>query len=191
MLLAELRLLLYRLSWWWYLVAAGLIAASFFLPLETIRQNILPAALVWPLLIWSGLGCRETRSDTRQRFFSAPHPLWNQIPLVWLTGFAVALLMGGDTLVRFGLAGEITSQLSLAAGLLFIPSLALAFGVWTSSIKAFEVVHVVFWYLGLMNKVLKPDYLGLHTPNNGPVYLLLSLALFFLVVLGRQRQLRS
>jgi hypothetical protein len=148
MLLAELRLLLYRLSWWWYLVAAGLIVASFFLPLETIRQNILPAALVWPLLIWSGLGCRETCSDTRQRVFSVPHPLWNQIPLAWLTGFAVALLMGGDTLVRFGLAGEITSQLSLAAGLLFIPSLALAFGVWTGCIKAFEVVHVVFWYLG-------------------------------------------
>jgi hypothetical protein len=41
-----------------------------------------------------------------------------------------------------------------------------------------------------MNKVHKPDYLGLHTPNNEPVYLLLSLALFFLAVLGRQRQLR-
>ncbi|MFZ6030637.1 MAG: hypothetical protein ACOYYS_23265 [Chloroflexota bacterium] len=70
--LAELRLLLYRLPWWWYLVAVGLIAASFFLPLETLRQNILPAALVWPLLVWSGLGCRETRSDTRQMVFSAP-----------------------------------------------------------------------------------------------------------------------
>ena len=191
MFLAELRLLLYRLSWWWYLVAAGLIAASFFLPLETIRKNILPAALVWPLLIWSGLGCRETRSDTRQMVFSAPHPLWNQIPLAWLAGFAVALLMGGGTLVRFGMAGEITSQLSLAAGLLFIPSLALAFGVWTGSSKAFEVVYVVFWYLGLLNKVLELDYLGLHHPNNWPVYLLLSPALFFLAVLGRQRQLRS
>ncbi|PKN93603.1 MAG: hypothetical protein CVU44_09660 [Chloroflexi bacterium HGW-Chloroflexi-6] len=189
--LAELRLLLYRLPWWWYLVAVGLIAASFFLPLETLRQNILPAALVWPLLVWSGLGYRETRHDTRQMVFSAPRPLWNQIPVAWLAGFVVALLMGGGTLVRFGLADEIASQLSLAAGLLFIPSLALALGVWTGSSKAFEVVYVVFWYLGLLNKVLELDYLGLHTPQNWPVYLLLSLALFALALLGRQRQLKS
>jgi hypothetical protein len=189
--LAELRLLLYRLPWWWYLVAAGLIAASFFLPLETLRQNILPAALVWPLLVWSGLGCRETRYDTRQMVFSAPRPLRTQIPVAWLAGFVVAVLMGGGTLVRFGLAGEIASQLSLLAGLLFIPSLALALGVWTGSSKAFEVVYVVFWYLGLLNKVLELDYLGLHTPQNWPTYLLLSLALFALALLGRQRQLKS
>ncbi|MFZ6030638.1 MAG: hypothetical protein ACOYYS_23270 [Chloroflexota bacterium] len=99
--------------------------------------------------------------------------------------------MSGGTLVRFGLAGEIASQLSLAAGLLFIPSLALALGGWTGSSKAFEVVYVVFWYLGLLNKVLELDYLGLHTSNNWPVYLLLSLALFSLALLGRQRQLKS
>jgi ABC-type transport system involved in multi-copper enzyme maturation permease subunit len=189
--LAELRLLLKGLPWWWYLVAVGLIVASSFVPLESLRQTILPAALVWPLLVWSGLGCRETLRDTRQMVFSAPRPLWNQIPVAWLAGFVVALLMGGGTLIRFGLAGEVTSQLSLTAGLLFIPSLALALGVWTGSSKAFEVVYVVFWYLGLLNKVLELDYLGLHTPQNWPVYLLLSLAFFFLAVLGRQRQLKS
>jgi hypothetical protein len=188
---AELRLLLKGLPWWWYLVALGLIAASGFLPLESLRQNILPAALVWPLLVWSGLGCRETRRDTRQMVFSAPHPLWNQIPVAWLAGFAVAILMGGGTFVRFSLAGEILSQLSLVAGLLFIPSLALMLGVWTGSSKVFEVVYVVFWYLGLLNKVLELDYLGLHTPQNWLVYLLLSFALFLLALLGRQRQLKS
>lgn len=189
--LAELGLLLKGLPWWWYLVALGLIAASSFLPLENLRENILPAALIWPLLVWSGLGCRETRSDTRQMVFSAPRPVWNQIPIAWLAGFVVAVLMGGGTLIRFGLAGETTSQLSLAAGLLFIPSLALALGVWTGNSKAFEVVYVVFWYLGLQNKVLELDYLGLHTPQNWPVYLLLSLVFFFLAVLRRQRQLKS
>lgn len=189
--LAELRLLLKGLPWWWYLVAIGLCGTSFFLPLESLRQNILPAALIWPLLVWSGLGCREIRCNTSQNVFSAPRPLRNQIPVAWLAGFVVALLMGGGTLVRFGLAGEIASQLSLAAGLLFIPSLALALGVWTGSSKAFEVVYVVFWYLGLLNKVLELDYLGLHTPGNWQVYSMLSLALFFLALLGRQRQLKN
>jgi hypothetical protein len=189
--LAELQLLLKGLPWWWYLVAIGLIAASGFLPLKSLRQNILPAALIWPLLVWSGLGCRETQRDTRQMIFSAPRPLWNQIPVAWLAGFMVALLMGGGTLVRFGLAGDIGSKLSLMAGLLFIPSLALMLGVWTGSSKAFEVVYVVFWYLGLLNKVLELDYVGLHTPGNWQVYSLLSIALFFLALIGRQQQLKN
>lgn len=190
-MLAELRLLLKGLPWWWYLAALGLMAACGVLPLESLRQNVLPAALIWPLLVWSGLGCRETRQDTRQIIFSAPHPLRNQIPLAWLAGFGVALLMGGTALVRFGLAGEAASLLALLAGLLFIPSLALALGVATGSSKAFEVVYVVFWYLGLLNKVFELDFVGLHTANHWPAYLALSLVLFGLALLGRQRQLKS
>lgn len=154
---------------------------------ESLRQNVLPAALIWPLLVWSGLGCRETRQDTRQIVFSAPHPLRNRIPLAWLAGFGVALLMGGTALVQFGLAGR--EPVVAAGGAALIPSLALALGVPTG--RAFEVVYVVFWYLGLLNKVFELDFVGLHTANHWPAYLVLSLALFVLALLGRQRQLKS
>jgi ABC-type transport system involved in multi-copper enzyme maturation permease subunit len=189
--LAELRLLLKGQPWWWYLAALGFIAASFFMPLETLRRDLLPAALVWPLLIWSGLGCRETYRDTRQILFSAPHPIWNQIPAAWLGGFTIAALLGAGSAVRFSLAGETASLLSLLAGLLFIPSLALALGIWTGSSKAFEVVYVVCWYLGILNKVLELDYLGLHAPDNWQIYLPLSGLLCLLALLGRQRQLQN
>ena len=72
---AEMRLLVKGLPWWWYLVALGLIGASFLAPMANVRSQVLPAALIWPLLLWSGLGCRETRFATRQIVFSAPHPL--------------------------------------------------------------------------------------------------------------------
>ena len=61
------------------------------------------------------------------------------------------------------------SLLALGVGLLFIPSLALA--------------------LGVLNKVLELDYVGLHTPANWPVYLALSAMLFAGALLGRKRQL--
>jgi hypothetical protein len=48
--------------------------------------------------------------------------------------------------VRFFLAGEMASLLSLFAGLLFIPSLALTLGVWTGSSKTFEVLYALFWF---------------------------------------------
>ncbi len=189
--LAEWRMTVRGMPWWWYLAALGLIGASFTLPLANLRGWVLPAALLWPLLVWSGLGCREAQHATGQMVFAAPRPLWNQLPATWLAGFAVTLLMGGGTLVRFGLAGEWTSFTALAAGLLFIPSLALALGVWSGASKAFEVVYAVFWYLGVLNDVLELDYSGLHASGNWPLYLALSIFLLAAALLGRQKQINE
>lgn len=191
LLLAELRLTVRGMPWWWYLAALGLVGGSFILPFDSLRSWILPAALLWPLLVWSGLGCREARHATGPIVFSAPRPLWNQLPASWLAGFSVSLLMGGGALLRFGLAGQWTGFAALLVGLLFIPSLALALGVWSGTSKTFEVVYAVFWYLGVLNDVLELDYTGLHASGNWPVYLLLSIALFFIAIYGRKRQMEN
>jgi len=188
--LAEWRLTVRGMPWWWYLAALGLMGTSLVLPLESLRSWVLPAALIWPLLVWSGLGCREARCGTGQFVFSGPRPLWSQLPAAWLAGLALSLLMGGGGLLRFALAGERMPFTALAAGLLFIPSLALALGVWTGSSKAFEVVYAVFWYLGVLNDVLELDYAGLHASGHWPIYLALSLVLFALAFWGRKRQLQ-
>ncbi len=172
-------------------MALGLILASLFAPFETLRGGLLPAALIWPALVWSGLGCRETRHFTRQMVFSAPQPLRNQLPAAWLAGLTVAALMGAGAALRFLLAGEWSGAVSLLAGLLFVPSLALCLGVWTGSSKTFEVIYALFWYLGPLNKVLELDYIGMHTTDYRTVYLLLSVILVLLAVVGRRRQIQS
>ena len=187
--LAELRLLLKGLGWWWYLVALGLIGACFLAEPENLRSAVLPACLIWPLLVWSKLGSREASFNTGPLVFSAPHALRNQLPPAWLAGFGVALLFGGGAALRLFLAGDTAGTLALLAGLAFIPSLALALGVWTGSSKAFEVLYVLFWYLGLLNRVTELDYVGLHSPALWPVYLGLALVLFGLALVGRRRQL--
>ena len=50
-LVAELRMAFKGRSWIWYAVAAGLVVAALFVPLETATNLLLPAAWVWPLLI--------------------------------------------------------------------------------------------------------------------------------------------
>lgn len=186
--LAELRLLLKGQPWWWYLAAVGSIAASSF---GSLRQTALPFALILPVLIWSGLGNREMRLNTRQMVFSAPHPLWNQLSAGWLAGLTVAVLMAAGSAVTFIMNGATSNLISLLVGIIFIPSLALALGVWTGGSKTFEVVYVLFWYIGLLNKVPELDYIGLHTTDYWLVYLLLSLFLLAAAVFGRSQQLKG
>jgi hypothetical protein len=81
-LLAELRLMLKGQKWWWYAVAAGFIVASAATPSASGRGMLLACAWFWPVLIWSKMGVRETRDQTSQLIFSAPHPIARQLPAV-------------------------------------------------------------------------------------------------------------
>jgi hypothetical protein len=44
---------------------------------------------------------------------------------------------------------------------LFIPTLALALGVWSGTSKFFEALYVAFWYIGPINQLAVFDYMGL------------------------------
>ena len=185
--LAELKLFLKGQRWWWYVIAAGLVVAQLFTPLETTRTLLL-TAWVWPILILSGLGCRENRFDTRQIVFAAPHPIANQLPAAWLSAFVVTAALGSGALIKFILAGELTSILGWMTGVAFIPSLALALGTLTGSSKAFEAVYVV-WMYAIYQKMSSLDFAGL--VSNSPFYFYAPLALILLAIasLARQRQL--
>ncbi len=173
------------LRWWWYVVGLGLVIACAVSPLPVVRQGLLPAVWIWPVLLWSSLGCREARHDTRQLVFSAPKPLLRQLPAMWIAGIAVAALMGAGAALNMSLDGDHSGLNSLLVGMLFIPSLALMLGVWTGSSKAFEIIYVLWWYMGPVNKFLALDY----TRTDWRVYLPLSLLLMILAVAGRGRQL--
>jgi hypothetical protein len=191
LLAAELRLLLKGLNWWWYAVAAGLWIATLFSPLDIVRTGILPVAWIWPILLWSSLGSRETRFDLRQVVFSAPHPLGWQLPVAWLAGLLIALLAGSGAIARMLMSGDTPGMLAVLSGALFIPSLALALGVWSGSGKAFEVIYALWWYLGPIERLTPLDFIG--STGHGPwqAYLVGAGILFLLAALGRMRQLRG
>jgi hypothetical protein len=192
-LLAELRLLVKGIRWWWFVILAGLNVAGLLLPAESARQYLLPAAWILPLALWSALGTRELRHNTGPLVFSAPHPLTRQLPLVWLAGVAVALAAGVGVAVSLILAGNWLHLLAWGTGALFIPTLALALGVWSGSRKAFEVVYMLWWYAGPINRVESLNFMG--TGSNVPLgrvlgYGLFTILLFALAVIGRKRQIK-
>jgi ABC-type transport system involved in multi-copper enzyme maturation permease subunit len=189
LLKAELAMLLKGYGWWWYAAAAGLVIAPLFTPLDVARLGLLPAAMIWPILVWSGLGCRESRFHTGPMVFSTPHPLERQLPAAWLSGFGVALAAGSGVALKLALAGDTGGLLPLLAGMLLIPSLALALGVWTGSHKVFEIIYLLMWYAGPINKLAALDYLGVWSRDAWPYFLAASAALAVLAILGRQVQL--
>ncbi|PZR72182.1 MAG: hypothetical protein DLM73_13910 [Chthoniobacterales bacterium] len=194
MVLAELRLALHGVSLWWYLVAAGIFTAGLFTPVF-VSRGFLIAAWIWPLLIWSAMGTRETRLRTDQLIFSIAHPLRRQLPACWLAGVIIALLTGGGTGIRLLVAGDQMGLVAWTAGALFIPTMALALGVWSGSSKLFEVLYLLLWYLGPANHLGEIDFMGatgsLLPPRTPLVFLTLTAVLAVFAVAGRKRQLTS
>jgi hypothetical protein len=192
MVLAELRLALHGISLWWYLVAAGLFAAGLFTPVSVSRAFLI-AAWIWPLLIWSAMGTRETRLRTDQLIFSTAHPLRRQLPACWLAGVIIALLTGGGTGIRLLFAEEQLGLIAWTVGALFIPTMALALGVWSGSSKLFEVLYIFLWYLGPANHVGHIDFMGamgpLLPPRTPVFFFAVTAALAVFVIAGRKRQL--
>jgi len=192
-LLAELHLLFKGIRWWWLIVIFGLNMAGFLLPTDSARQYVLPVAWILPLAIWSSLGTRENRHNTDQLVYSAPHPLRRQFPLIWLAGVILTLISGAGVAVNLMLAGDGLHLVAWGIGVLFIPTLALVLGVWSGSNKLFEVVYMLLWYSGPVNRIESLDFMGVS--SNIPLdrvllYGLFNIMLFAFGVVGRNRQLK-
>ncbi|NOH03380.1 MAG: hypothetical protein HND47_16160 [Chloroflexi bacterium] len=191
--LAELRLMLKGLRWWWYLIALGLMIAGLFTPTDISRQYLLPSAWIWPILLWSSLGVREKRHDTDQIIFSAPHPLSRQFPFAWLAGVAVTLVTGAGVGINLMMAGDLPHLMAWGIGALFIPTLAFALGVWSGTSKLFEVAYMLWWYIGPINKMEILDFMGVSANirvNTVLMYGLFTILFFAIAILGRKRQIK-
>jgi hypothetical protein len=193
LVIAELRLALRSVPAWWPLIALGLLVASFLAPLEVSRRYLWPCAWLWPLVVWSGLGAREIRHGTGALILSAPRPLARQLLAVWLAGFVVALVTGAGMLSRLMASGDFAGVLAWLAGALFVPSFALAAGVWSGSGKLFEASYTALWYVGPLHSLPVLDFLGTtpETARGAGTVLLAAVALGALAVVGRIRRLEA
>jgi hypothetical protein len=194
-LVAELRLMLKGRKWWWYTVAAGLIIGCAATPDASGRGILLACAWLWPVLMWSNMGVREVRDQTSQLLFSAPHPIARQLPAVWCAGVVLALLTGSGFGARVLISGDWRGLLAWLTGALFIPTLALALGVWSGTSKLFEIVYTLLWYIGPMHANLQLDFMG-SAPGTAATrvpsfYFALTVAIAAAAVLGRKRQLQT
>ena len=192
---AELKLMFKGQKWWWYTVATGLVIASAALSNADGRGIALACAWIWPILLWSSMGIRETRFRTDQVLFSAPYPIARQLPAIWLSGVILAVLTGSGFAIRLLVSADFRGLFAWAIGALFIPTAALALGVWSGTGKPFEILFTLLWYLGPMHATPPLDFMGSSpatAQTHYPLVYLAVTAIFAIAALaGRQRQLFS
>jgi hypothetical protein len=191
---AELRLTLKGYRWWWYAAAAGLLIGQFVAPLEVSCGPLLAAAWIWPIFIWSALGTREARYGTQQLLYSCADILPRQFSAAWLAGVAVTALLGSGAVLRLALAGQTGGVLAWAAGAVFVPSLALALGVWSGTSRFFEGLYTMLWYMGPINRVPGLDFTGAASGAQAGrislTYFVITAIVLAAALFGRFRQLR-
>ncbi len=188
---AELKLLLKGRSALWYAVAAGLIVACLLAPLETVQRWLLPLVWLWPLPLWSEMGMRGRKYGVDQLLFSAPSPLWRQLPATWMAGVLLYCIVGSGVLLR--LLTEPALLPGFVAGALFIPSLALLLGVVGGTERPLQILLLIYWYLGPLNGLTAFDITGATGDALAMgvpwFYIAVSLPLLGLALLVRRRQM--
>jgi hypothetical protein len=184
---AELRLMVKGKRWWWYLVAAGLTVACLFAPFDAARGGVLVAAWLWPIFLWSPMGSREARHATESLIFSSARALSRQLPAIWCAGVLVALLAGAGVGARLLLIGDHRGLAAWLAGAIFIPTLALALGIWTSGSKAFEAIYIVWWYIGPAHHLPGLDFMGTTAASSNAAPYLIATALLLGAAYWRRR----
>ncbi len=189
-IVAELRLILWGRRWWWYAVAAGLFIGGLVAPDPGTRHSFGLAGWLWPVLLWSQLGAREAHFATKSLIFCSARALERQLPAAWLAGVLVSLLTGAGPAIRLLFSGDARSLAAWFAGALFIPSLALALGVWSDSSKPFEALYTAWWYVGPANATPGLDFMGATPRSSAPLtYLVATAILLAVCFIGRRSQL--
>lgn len=160
MVAAELKLMLRGVPLFGLVVAAALVVASLFSPAVAVARGILPALWIMPLFIWSSLGNREAVHGVEDLVRSTPSPVTRPLLAQWMAGVLVGLALTSGGLLRFAIAAHFGAVLGLLAAAAFVPALAVALGAWSRSPKLFEVVYLLLWYAGPLNRAPGLDFTG-------------------------------
>jgi hypothetical protein len=187
----ELHLLLKGTRPFAYAVALGLAIGGLLATSAGAREMLLLAAWIWPLLVWSSMGCREARDGMSEIVQACGHPLLLRFPAQWLAGFLVAAVSGGGVLTRLLITGDADALLAWVTAAVLIPSLALMLGTVTGATKGFEVLYLALCYVGPLNGVAPLDFIAESSASPHWVWLACSATCVVITLLWRWRQARG
>ena len=74
------------------------------------------------------------------------------------------------------------------AGAFFIPSLALALGIWSGGSKTFEALYITWWYAGPAHQIPGIDFMGTTHASSSPALYTVVAGLLVAAAYWRRRQ---
>jgi len=195
LLVGEVRVLLQGVSRWWWLGLAVVVVVTAVVPIAGVSRVLLPAAWLWPALLWSRLGTQRHEFDVQ--VILAPYPSVPQRAVAeWLAGVLLTAGTGAAAAVRMVVAGDTAGVVAWAAAVVFVPALALFLGSISRTHRAFQAVYVPVWYAGVSGLPVL-DFMGVLRADDGtplgppaPLVAVLGLGMVSAVVAFSGRRLR-
>jgi hypothetical protein len=109
----------------------------------------------------------------------------------WLSGVLLAALAISGATVRMVIESGANRLPLILLAVLFVPSLAMALGAWSNSSRLFEVVYLLWLFIGV-NGAVPLDFMQvLQTSPNSimlAAYFALTTVLFAMSLAGRWKQ---
>ena len=190
-IIAELTLSFKQLKPIWYLIGIAIVITEMFVPFEISRKYIIPAAMIWPLILWSSISTREEQFNMRSLTFSSAGVHTRQFIAMLLSGIAISIALCFPMLVRSAVLGENSYLFLLIATAFLLPCLAFAFGVVSGSKKLFEVLYLFVWYGGSIDQIKAIDLLGTTEESTSSmritIFLILALSSAIVAYLARRK----
>lgn len=135
---------------------------------------------------------RETFYETYKMTYSSVHPLGRQFMASWLSGVLLAALAISGVTVRMVIEGGADRIPLILLAVLFVPSLAMALGAWSNSSRLFEVVYLLWLFIGV-NGAVPLDFMQVLQASPNPIllaaYSKLTVLLFAMSLVGRWKQI--
>jgi hypothetical protein len=138
---------------------------------------------------------RETYFDTYKLTYSASHPFRRQFVASWLSGILLAAIAVSGATVRMVIEGGADRLPLVLLAVLFAPTLAMALGTWSNSSRLFEVVYLLWLFIGVSGAVpldfMQVSQAAAINPLMLTLYSMLTMVLFLASLAGRWRQIRA
>ncbi|UHA73582.1 hypothetical protein [Paenibacillus sp. 481] len=152
-------------------------------PLADLQQWLM-LVWIWPVAILSQMASRERMHRTELILFSSCVP-FKQLAAVWLAGVGIMALQLSGVALQYAISGDGFALLNTLIGILFASGLAMTLVAWSGTRKTFEVIYVLWWYKGPINKMLSFDFTGMHHTSVNLLYAAFAAALITLGWVGR------
>lgn len=144
---SELRMLFKdRSNGWWFLISC-LWVTSFLMPIEYVQGYIWIIMLLFSVVIFSQMGCREYENGMAEYLVTIKFALYKQIIYTYIGGVLFLLFLTLPLIIRFLLAAKFSYVISYLVFSCFIPALACFSGEYFKTRRPFETVYLLLCFL--------------------------------------------
>lgn len=143
----ELKMLYNGLPKLWYILIIGLWVFSTFAPLTYVQGYLWIAMLIFSVVIFSQIGCREYEHNLVEYFVTIKFSLVKSLVYSCIGGIITSLVLSIPIIMRCLITQKYTCSLGYIVFSFFIPALACFLGEYTKSKRTFETIYLFICFL--------------------------------------------